>query len=89
MKQRLNYPICVGGENACPPEDCGGIHGFEELKKTLTGKDSEEKDEMLAWMGGFYNPKTFDPNFVNKHFLWGGRHRVWRCFPSTGTQTRG
>ncbi len=19
----INYPICMGGENACPPEDCG------------------------------------------------------------------
>ena len=67
---RLNYPICIGGENACPPEDCGGIGGFEQLKATLIGKDSEEKTEMLTWLGGFYNPATFDPNFVNKHFLW-------------------
>lgn len=68
--QRINYPVCIDGENACPPEDCGGAHGFEELKKTLSGKESEQKDEMLTWVGGFYNPKTFDPNFVNKHFFW-------------------
>lgn len=67
---RLNYPACIDGENACPPEDCGGINGFEGLKRILAGKDSEEKDEMLIWVGGFYNPKSFDPNFINKHFLW-------------------
>jgi hypothetical protein len=67
---RVRYPICTGGENACPPEDCGGIHGFEELKKKIAGKDSEEKAEMLGWLGGYYNPITFDPNFVNRHFLW-------------------
>lgn len=67
---RMNYPVCIAGENACPPEDCGGIGGFEQLKATLAGKDSAEKNEMLIWLGGFYDPRTFDPNFVNKHFLW-------------------
>jgi len=67
---RMNYPACIAGENACPPEDCGGIPGFEELKSTLAGKESQEKDELLTWLGGFYNPTTFDPNFVNKYLLW-------------------
>jgi hypothetical protein len=68
--KRVNYPICIGGENACPPEDCGGPHGFERLKDVLKGKEGREKDEMMTWVGGFYNPNTFDPNFVNKNFLW-------------------
>lgn len=67
---RMNYPACVAGENACPPEDCGGGHGFEDLKSILAGKESEEKDELLTWLGGFYNPTTFDPNFVNRYLLW-------------------
>lgn len=67
---RMNYPVCIAGENACPPEDCGGPPGFDRLKKTLDGKDNEAKDEMLSWVGGFYNPKTFDPNFINRHLLW-------------------
>lgn len=67
---RMQYPICIAGENACPPEDCGGPYGFQELKSTLAGKDSKNKDELLTWLGGFYNPSTFDPNFVNKNFLW-------------------
>lgn len=68
---RMNYPVCIAGENACPPEDCGGPHGFENLKKVIAGKNSKEKDELLTWLGGFYNPNTFDPNFVNK-LLWSG-----------------
>lgn len=68
--RRLTYPVCTAGENACPPEDCGGIGGFEELKNILAGKDSEEKDEMLEWVGGFFSPTTFDPNLVNRLLLW-------------------
>jgi hypothetical protein len=67
---RMNYPVCIAGENACPPEDCGGSAGFAELKEILTGKDSDEKDEMLTWLNGFYNPNTFDPNFINRYLLW-------------------
>lgn len=65
-----NYPVCIGGENACPPEDCGGIYGFEELKSILAGKNTARKKELLAWLGGFYDPTTFDPNIINRYFLW-------------------
>lgn len=67
---RFKYPACIGGENACPPEGCGGPHGFDKLKQTLLDKESEERDELLTWLGGFYDPRTFDPNFVNNHFFW-------------------
>lgn len=67
---RMRYPICIDGQNACPPENCGGAGGFEELKETLAGKDSEEKDDLLEFVGGHFNPHSFDTNFVNKYFLW-------------------
>lgn len=67
---RMNYPTCIGGENACPPEDCGGVHAFSEFKKVIAGKNGAAKDELLTWVGGFYNPTTFDPNLVNRLLLW-------------------
>lgn len=59
-----NYPRCLAGENATPPEDCGGVYGFEELKQVLTKPRSTRYREMRDWLSNrsdkVYWP--FDPN---------------------------
>lgn len=68
-----HYPACIGGQNACPPEDCGGPPGFQDLKNALAGAismDGRSREKVLEWLGGFYDPTTFDPNFVNRFLLW-------------------
>jgi hypothetical protein len=37
---KLTYPRCVGGERACPPEDCGGVHGFAEIVAGAMDEDT-------------------------------------------------
>ena len=54
------YPACVSGEGACPPEDCGGSYGFAEFKALLAGPPSTERDELLEWAGGDYDPARFN-----------------------------
>ena len=54
------YPACIAGEGACPPEDCGGVYGFAELKEVLAGPDSAERDEMLEWADEDFDPSHFD-----------------------------
>ena len=38
----LDCPICLAGKGACPPEDCGGAWGYEDLKKEIESLDSDE-----------------------------------------------
>ena len=54
------YPKCIGGEGACPPEDCGGPGGLADLKELLAGPPGPERDEMRAWAGEDYDPEHID-----------------------------
>jgi hypothetical protein len=63
---RLRLPLCVGGARACPPEDCGGVPGYERLREVLLDGRHPEFDETLTWVGGFYDPEGFDSNRTNQ-----------------------
>jgi hypothetical protein len=53
------YPICLGGENACPPEDVGGIPGYEDFVEIMKDPEHEEYESMLEWCGQVYKPNYF------------------------------
>lgn len=41
---------CIAGKGACPPEDCGGHWGYENLKKILADPAHPEHNEMREWL---------------------------------------
>jgi len=51
---------CIAGENACPPEDCGGPYGYLDLVSILSDPQHEEHDEMQEWTGENFDPGHFD-----------------------------
>jgi len=40
----------------CPPEDCGGAPGYENLLEILSDPDHDEHEETLVWCGGRLDP---------------------------------
>jgi hypothetical protein len=59
-------PPVVSGENACPPEDCGGIHGYKELLEVLKNPKHPEYRETKVWVGSKFNPTNFNVDACNK-----------------------
>lgn len=57
-------PACKGGKRRCPPEDCGGPFGYENLLEVIQDPTHSEHEEMLAWVGGKFDPGEFDSNEV-------------------------
>jgi hypothetical protein len=60
------YPLCVEGARACPPEDVGGVGGYEEFLEALADPKHERHDELLEWSGPFSSEK-FDPKEATRH----------------------
>jgi hypothetical protein len=60
MVEGEDYPKCIAGKNACPPEDCGGVGGYENLQEIMNNPKHEEHKEMLEWLC-LENASEFDP----------------------------
>jgi hypothetical protein len=60
------YPRCIEGARACPPEDCGGIYGYEEFLEAIANPKHERHEEFRDWIGGTFDPEAFDIGRVNE-----------------------
>ena len=54
------YPLLIKGKGTCPPEDCGGPPGYEDLKEIIANPNHEEHEEMVDWLGYVFDPNKFD-----------------------------
>jgi len=59
------YPRCIGGERSCPPEDVGGIGGYEEYLEAMADPTHELREEMMNWRGPF-DPEAFSIEKINR-----------------------
>lgn len=61
-----DYPVCVAGERSAPPEDCGGLPGFYDLLEAMSDPENEERERLLEWLGGDFDPDAFSVEAVNR-----------------------
>lgn len=65
----IRLPRCIGGERSCPPEDCGGPHGYAEFLAAIRDPRHEEHEAQLRWAGGSFDAEAFDVDEVNRLLL--------------------
>lgn len=58
----VEYPRCFTGCRACPPEDCGGPWGFQELLEAIADPALPRHEEPTEWLPIDFEPKEFDPD---------------------------
>jgi len=58
-------PRCTGGKRACPPEDCGGPWGYDELLKALRARKGWRYQQARELAGTKFNAEAFDVVEVN------------------------
>jgi hypothetical protein len=64
-QESVRYPICLKGKRACPPEDVGGVWGYENFLEAICNTDHHEHEEYLNWIGGEFDPEAFNLEEVN------------------------
>ena len=63
--QEMIVPRCLDGARACPPEDCGGIGGYEHVLMALRDRRHPDHKELRAWVGAHFDPELFSLQAVN------------------------
>ncbi|MEO6949340.1 MAG: plasmid pRiA4b ORF-3 family protein [Ginsengibacter sp.] len=68
--EKILKPICINGKGKCPPEDCGGVDGYQDFLEAVQNPDNPEYEETRVWIGlendEEWNPAEFDLEEVNK-----------------------
>jgi len=77
----VRYPVCVAGKGACPPEDCGGVWGYADLREALADPAHERHEEMLEWLGlqtaAEFDSACFDLEEINRALGAGDDTQGW------------
>lgn len=58
-------PICIKGKRACPPEDVGGVWGYDTFLEALNDPAHPEHEMYKEWIGDKFDPDAFNLDEVN------------------------
>ena len=58
-------PVCLGGARSCPPEDIGGVWGYQHMMEALLTPNHPEREQFLEWLDEEYDPERFSCDVVN------------------------
>ena len=64
---KLLKAVCIDGEGKCPPEDVGGIHGFEEFLNIMADNNHPERDSYIEWCGEEFDINDFSVGEANNN----------------------
>jgi hypothetical protein len=68
------YPVWyLEGERACPPEDVGGVSGYDDFLRIIQNPEHQEHEHMISWSGGDFDPEEFHLRCINNELI---RHRL-------------
>jgi hypothetical protein len=58
------YPRFLDGAGHAPPEDVGGVPGFEEFLEAIADPSHDDHDRMLEWYGRSFDVDEIEPETI-------------------------
>lgn len=60
------YPVLIKGKRSCPPEDIGGVWGYQEFLEAYSNPDHDDYAAMHEWAGPDFEPDRFDSEDIDE-----------------------
>lgn len=60
VEARCDGVRLLGGRRRCPPENCGGPWGYQELLEAMADPSHERHAEVVEWVGEEWDAKEFE-----------------------------
>ena len=65
-QKEVQYPLCMDGKRACPPENVGGGGGYAEFLVAIRNRRHPEYAGWMEWVGGKFDPEAIDLQRANE-----------------------
>jgi hypothetical protein len=62
----IKYPLCIKGKRKCPPEDVGGVWGYDSFLEAMSDPNHKEHASYFEWWGGKFDPEEFSIEEINE-----------------------
>ena len=73
LEDKILHARCIKASGACPPEDCGGPWGYQNLKEVLADKKHPEHKDTKEWLGlsakEKWDVEAFDLELINQELI--------------------
>jgi len=72
----MDYPRYLDGARRAPPEDVGGLPGFELFLEAIADPSHEEHDELMRWHGASFDQDLVDEQLIRTRIAKLARRRA-------------
>lgn len=67
LEQAPQRASCIDGARARPPEDVGGVGGYERFLEIMADPLDPEHADTRRWCGGHFDPEWFDLAMIDRY----------------------
>jgi hypothetical protein len=62
-----DLPVCIKGRRQTPPDDVGGMWGYDEFVEVMTNPDADDPQGYRDWFYDEWDPAHFDLDAINRN----------------------
>ncbi len=77
LSREEKVPLVLAGKRACPPDDVGGVWGYDEFLASVADPKHPEHQDMMEWIGGEWDPEDFRRDLAEARLRQVARRGRW------------